>query len=103
MERVGADLAEEVRQKGCPAENCIEPILMEARRSKACWKKQRAIIHVMKPDHIGDTIYEPFSGERYDIILTNPPSEPKGQTKRRTMKISPLRPAKSSSTLFSMS
>src|SRR5271165_4905117 len=31
--------------------------------------------------YIGDTIYEPFIGERYDIILTNPPFGTKEQTK----------------------
>ncbi len=36
-------------------------------------------LHGLKPTiYIGDTIYEPDKGERYDIILTNPPFGTKG-------------------------
>src|SRR2546429_6670676 len=36
-------------------------------------------LHGVEPRiYLGDTIYEPFSGERYDVILTNPPFGTKG-------------------------
>jgi type I restriction enzyme M protein len=36
-------------------------------------------LHGVEPKiYLGDTIYEPFSGERYDVILTNPPFGTKG-------------------------
>jgi type I restriction enzyme M protein len=36
-------------------------------------------LHGVEPHiHIGDTIYEPDRGERYDVILTNPPFGTKG-------------------------
>ena len=36
-------------------------------------------LHGVEPHiYLGDTIYEPFSGERYDVILTNPPFGTKG-------------------------
>jgi len=36
-------------------------------------------LHSVEPRiYLGDTIYEPFSGERYDVILTNPPFGTKG-------------------------
>ena len=36
-------------------------------------------LHGVEPHiYLGDTIYEPFRGERYDVILTNPPFGTKG-------------------------
>src|SRR5271166_415562 len=36
-------------------------------------------LHGVEPKiYLGDTIYEPFGGERYDVILTNPPFGTKG-------------------------
>lgn len=36
-------------------------------------------LHGLRPTiHLGDTIYEPDRGERYDVILTNPPFGTKG-------------------------
>jgi type I restriction enzyme M protein len=36
-------------------------------------------LHGVEPHiYLGDTIYEPFSGDRYDVILTNPPFGTKG-------------------------
>jgi type I restriction enzyme M protein len=36
-------------------------------------------LHGVEPRiYLGDTIYEPFSGERHDVILTNPPFGTKG-------------------------
>src|SRR5208337_3776579 len=36
-------------------------------------------LHGLEPRiYLGDTIYEPFGGERYDVIMTNPPFGTKG-------------------------
>jgi type I restriction-modification system DNA methylase subunit len=45
--------------------------------------------------YLGDTLYEPDRGERYDVVLTNPPFAPRVPTKLPNVTTSPLRLATS--------
>jgi len=66
-------------------------------------------LHGVEPHiYLGDAIYEPDRGERYDVVLTNPRptarcSARKARIKRPTATTSPSRPATSSSTSSSTS
>jgi type I restriction enzyme M protein len=61
-------------------------------------------LHGVEP-HItlGDAIYEPYNGETYDVVLTNPRSGRRGRTRRRTATTSRWRRRTSSSTSSSTS
>ena len=61
-------------------------------------------LHQVEP-HIalGDSIYEPPSGQRFDVVLTNPPFGTKGANQAPTATTSSSRPATSSSTSSSTS
>src|SRR5437667_4502956 len=56
-------------------------------------------LHGVEPHiYLGDTIYEPNRGDRYEVVLTNPPFGTKGANQAPDPTTSPSRPATNSST-----
>ena len=48
-------------------------------RGRAVWPSMNLYLHGIEPHiRLGDSIYEPPSGERFDVVLTNPPFGTKG-------------------------